>query len=164
MKHPVANTSDGAAVYVDLIQSPASISISRDPHIVTLIKELLAIKRIAGRTLTLEVDFGRNVGNTDIVETTEKDRVVYAKRLKQETFTRFVRSRIPLPTSFITIILRKDAAGDYELYDAWLGPNVPSLPGTTTETAESKDFWMNHAFVIEGQSLQTRSLTLTCPF
>jgi hypothetical protein len=164
IKHPIANTRDGIAVYVDLIRSPASINISREPHIVALIKELLKSTGVTGKTVTLEVDFGRTIGNTDIVETTEKDHIVYAKRIKHDTFTRFVRRRIPLPTTFVTIILHKDDDGDYELYDAWIGRKAPSMPGSDSETSESRNFWANHALIIEGQPLQTRTLTLTCPF
>jgi hypothetical protein len=164
IKHPIADTKDGIAVYVDLIKSPASVNISQQPHIVTLIKELLKSVAVAGGSVTLEVDFGRNIGNTDIVETTEKDHIVYAKRIKHDAFTRFVRRRTPKPTSFVTITLHKDTDGDYELFDAWIGRSVPPMPGGKDEAADSKDFWAHHALIIEGQSIQTRTLTLTCPY
>jgi len=164
MKHPITKTHKGIPIYVDLIKSPASTSISQQPHLVTLVKELLNATNLNKPTVVIEYDFGRNIGNCDVIETTEKDHIVYAKRVKQENFARFVRRRNPAPSTFITAVLKLDSDGEYELHDIWIGRSIPPMPGTELETKESKDYWANHALVFEGQSLQLRSLTTVCPY
>lgn len=47
----------------------------------------------------------------------------------------------------MTIVLRKDSEGDYELWSAWIGPAVPQFLGDEFETAESRPFWRTHALV-----------------
>lgn len=164
IKHPVAKTQDGTPVYVDLIKSPASNTISHQPHVVTLISEVLATTSPQGKKSTIEFNFGRTIGNCEIVSTSEKDHIMYAKPLGRDTFFRFVRRRQPEQTSFITIILLLDSDGDYELHDVWMGRDMPGMPGSNNETSESKDFWENHAWVLEGFPVQNRTLTLTSPY
>jgi hypothetical protein len=163
-KHPIAVTHNGTAVYVDLVTSRVSGYIAQQPHVLTLIKELIAALSVTEATATFEYDFGRPIGNTDIITTTEKDSIVYAKQPKQDVYTRFVRRRLPTPSNHITIILRKDSAGDYELQDAWIGRLAPPRPGSSNETSQSRDFWATHAVILEGQNIQARTLTKECPY
>ncbi len=164
IKHPIATTKNGVAVYVDLIKSPASANISWQPHIATLAKELLQAIDITADRSTIEFNVGRTVGNCSIVETTAKDHILYAKRVNHDTYCRFVRRRAPEQTSYVTLVLKRDSDGEYELYDAWLGHNAPAIPGTEDETKQSKAYWENHALVVEGQPIQNRTLTTVCPY
>lgn len=164
IKHPVAATKDGTQVYVDLIKSPASTTISQQPHVVTLIREVLSTIAPQGKTSTIEFDFGRNIGNCEVVATTEKDHIMFAKPQGRDMFFRFVRRRQPEQTSFVTIVLKLDSDGDYELNDVWMGRDMPALPGSGGETDISKAYWETHAWVIEGFPLQNRTLTLTQPY
>lgn len=164
IKHPVATTPNGALVYVDLLKSPASDIIAYQPYIVVLIKELVQNVHMKNADTTFEYDFGRSIGSCDIVATTEKDHIMYAKPVNRDNFYRFVRRRQPEATNFITVVVRHHSEGDYELLDAWFGKDRPALPGSTDETAQSKEYWENHALVLEGHPIQNRTLTLTCPF
>jgi len=164
IKHPVANTKDGTQVYVDLIKSPASTTISQQPHVVTLVREVLSTISPQGKKSTIEFDFGHTIGNSDIVGTTEKDHIMYAKPQGRDIFFRFVRRRQPEQTNFVTIVLLLDDDGDYELRDVWMGRDMPAMPGTSHESADSKEYWETHARVIEGYPLQNRTLTLTRPY
>jgi hypothetical protein len=167
MKHPVTNTLDGTPVYVDLINSAASANIAQQPHLLGLVIELLRSKKVHGKNLTYEHDFGRNIGNTDIVSTTDRDTIVYAKRLKHETFTRFVRRRLPTPTTYVSVKLQKDSDGEYVLTDAWIGRLTPPYPGPEApEGAEQQidAYWADHAIVLEGQPIQLRTMTAVCPY
>ncbi len=161
--HPVSSHK-GVHIYVNLTQSPAAAHISQQPHILTLAKELLDSLKLEGSTLAIEHDFGRNVGNTDVVETTAKDTVVYAKKLRQTTFCRFVRRRQMTPSQFLSLLLIKDDAGNYELRDIWVGRQVPPFPGEDNEKPDSKTFWESHALVIDGQALQLSTLTKENPY
>ena len=165
MKHPIGTTLNGTPVYVDLINSAASANISQQPHLVTLIKELLESTNVSGTAPTVEYNFGRNIGNTVIVQTTEKDTIIYAKRLKQETFTRFVRRRVPAPTTYITISLSKDGDGEYALANAWIGRLIPPFPADQeNEAQQSEAYWAQHALVLEGQPIQLRTVTQVYPY
>jgi hypothetical protein len=164
IKHPITTTLSGIPVYVDLIKSPASATIAQQPHLVHLIKEMLETVKVSGDTVSIEHDFGRNIGNTDVVSTTEKDTILYAKRTKHEAFARFVRRRTPAPSSFISIVLKRDDDGEYELRDTWVGNLTPPFPGTEEATDESKIYWLEHALILEGQPIQVRTLTKTCPY
>jgi hypothetical protein len=164
IKHPIANTLSGIPVYVDLIKSAASVSIAQQPHLANLIKEALETEKISGDSVALEHDFGRNIGNSDVVKTTDKDTILYAKRAKQDSFARFVKRRPPAPSSCIAIFLKRDSDGEYELRDAWVGHIAPPFPGTEEETSESKTYWLDHALVLEGQAIQVRTLTKICPY
>ncbi|HUS26350.1 MAG TPA: hypothetical protein VMY99_03315 [Nevskiaceae bacterium] len=164
MRHDIAQTSNGATVYVNLLQSHAGTQISQQPYLLGLVKELA--QRLAPQTaeVRLDHDMGRDIGYTYVVETTEKDTILYAQRTRDDIFTRFVKNGKPLSTRYLTVILRRDADGAYELHDTWIGRLTPPRPGSTTETSSSKSYWANHAFVFDGQSLQLRTVTKVCPY
>jgi hypothetical protein len=164
IKHPLATTPDGTLLYVDLLKSPASDIIAYQPYIVILIKELVQNVKMKVAETTVEYDFGRPIGSCDIVSTTEKDHIMYAKPVNRDTFYRFVRRRQPEATNFITVTVRRQPEGDYELLDAWFGKNRPELPGSENENPSSRQYWESHAIVLEGHPIQNRTLTLTCPF
>jgi hypothetical protein len=164
IKHPIANASDGNEIFVNLIDSPASIAIARQPQLVTFAKEIIALTKLKKKNIILEFDMGRNVGNCDIVETTDKDFIVYAKPLRQNGFRRFVRRRAPVQTSLVTLILHFHDGEGYELHDAWFGSNTPAMPGSQEETKDSKTFWASHALVLDSYQLQSKTLTTVCPY
>lgn len=164
MKHPITTTRNGIPVYVDLIKSPAGTNISQQPHLVTLIKEFLPRSNVTKAKMSIEYDFGRNIGNCEVIETGGKDQIVYAKHVKRDNYIRFVRRKFPKPSTYITVLLERDADGEYALTETWIGQRMPPFPGTTEETEESRTYWENHAFVLEGQPIQFRSMTTTCPY
>jgi hypothetical protein len=162
--HPLAVTGTGVEVYVNLIQSPAARHISQQPHILRLAVRLLQNAKLADDNVALEYDFGHPIGTTDTVETTAKDTIVYAKQLKQEAYTRFVKRRSLASSSNLTLYLQRDNDGNYELHDIRVGRPTPPLPGGDDETTDSKSFWQNHAIVLEGQPLQMSTVTKTSPY
>ena len=151
-------------VYVNLISSPAGHYLSRRPHIIALIKELLAKKKLKGQRITLEADMGRDIGTTDVIVTSEKDTIYYARAVKSEVFSRFAKNRHPQASTKLTVILERDADGDYEVRDTWIGANHPAFPGGEYETAESKAYWRTHALVQDALAIQSKSITKDCPY
>ncbi len=164
MKHPITNTQNGTAVYVDLIRSPAAIHISQQPYLLGLIKEVIRQRKLDGDMLSIDHDMGRPVGNASVVETSDKDVVIYAQRVREQTFTRFVKNGSPKQSPYLTVILRRDEDGDYELHDTWIGRLNPPRPGSEYEAPDSREYWETHAYVYNHDAIQTRTITKVCPY
>jgi hypothetical protein len=112
----------------------------------------------------IEQDMGRRIGTTDIVQTNLNDAIYYAQPLKSEVFVRFAKNRYPQPCNTLTIIVERDADGNYEIRDTWIGPSCPAFPGDEHETGESKEYWQSHALVHDAQVVQSKSITKVCPY
>lgn len=164
MKHPVGQTRNGAQVYVELIGSPAAQHIAQQPQLLTLAKEMLKQITVRGVEVSIEHDMKRLIGYNFIVATTERDSILYGRLLKDDVYTRFVKNGKPLSTNYLTVTLLRDSDHNYELSDIWIGRLRPPRPGSTNETAESKPYWSNHAFVLDSKSMQVRAATKTCPY
>lgn len=162
--HHVAVAKNGVDIYINLISSSAAENVSRQPRILTLAKELLATHNISGAAVEIEQDFGRIIGNSEVVETTAKDTILYAKMLKKDTYCRFVRKRQMAPSSYLSIIIRRNEDGIYELADVRVGRLTPPFPAEDETESDGKLYWENHAIVLEGQPLQLRTLTKTAPY
>lgn len=164
MKHLIGQTRNGVDVYVQLIGSAAGEHISRQPRLLTLAKEMFANVTLRGAEINIEYDTDRPIGYDFIVETSDSDTVFYGCLLRDKVYTRFVKNAKPLPTRYLTAMLAKGSDDTYELSDIWIGRMRPPLPGSTTETIDSKSYWANHALILDNQPLQQRTLTKVCPY
>lgn len=151
-------------VYVNLISSPAGNYLSRRPHVIGLIKELLTSHTLHGEHVVIEQDMGRDIGTTDIVATSEKDVIYYAQPVKSAIYSRFAKNRYAQTSTTLTVIAQQDSDGNYEVQNAWIGNNFPAFPGDTNETADSKAYWQTHALVQNSQLIQSKTITKTCPY
>lgn len=163
-KYVISQSSGGYEIYVNLITSPAGQYLSRQPYIINLLKEVLAPMKFTQGKVTIEHDMGRNIGNTDIVETTDKDTIFYAQPSKKNVFSRYAKNRYPSPSHKLAIVMEKDAEGNYEILDTWIGPYSPPFPGDKNETAKSKPYWQTHALVQDAQAVQSKTITKICPY
>lgn len=154
-KYVIGRTKNDKTIYVDMKGSHAATHIADTPQLLELVGEVVASLEPEKDNLYLDKDMGRSVGLSDLVETNENDKMLYAKRLNRDNYTRFVIDRKAEPTNFVTVVLQKDAEGDYELWSAWIGRAVPQFPGDKLETPESKPFWQKHALVWGNQEVQT---------
>jgi len=164
VKHPVGHTQNGVPVYVDLIGSKAAKHIAQQPQLLGLAKEMLEQIVVRGVEMNIEHDMGRLIGYNFVVATTEKDTILYGRLLRDDIYTRFVKNGKPLSTHYLTVTLKKDGDKNYELCDIWIGRLNPPRPGSANETAESKAYWSNHAFVLDSQPLQLQTVTKECPY
>lgn len=164
MKHPVGLTQNGIEVYAYLTSSKVGSRLSRQPQLLTLAKELLAAMKLEGPDISIEHDMQRQIGYDFIISTTESDAIFYARLLKDNVYTRFVKHGKPTPTNYLTVILHQDDDKNYELSDIWTGRLIPPRPGSADEIAESKSYWSDHAIVLGDQSLQNQTLTKKCPY
>jgi hypothetical protein len=165
MKHLVGRVRNGAAVYVDLVHSEAAKSISMQPYLLGLAREAIGRTTLKGDGSTLVRDMGRSIGYNFVVPTNDASKVFYAKALRDDVYMRFVKEGKPLSTQFLTLSLKRhETDDDYDLLGVWAGKVGPPRPGSADETVESKIFWANHAYVFDKQSLQSHTITKTCPY
>lgn len=164
MKHPIAQAKNGTLVYVDLIGSAASNSIAQHPYLLNLVKELIENSNLTGPKMYFDRDMGRAVGSADVVETSDKDVILYAQAVNSTSYKRFVKNGKPQSTKHISVVLARDDDGNYELINTWVGPLRPPHPGTDKETKAGRLFWDSHAFVLDREPIKLQTLTKTCPY
>ncbi|MCI0597682.1 hypothetical protein L0Y34_01245 [Candidatus Parcubacteria bacterium] len=92
------------------------------------------------------VDFGQIIGESNCIETTPEDEIVFARRPRRAGLTRFVKNKERVPTSQLTAILLKTDEG-YILISAFLGPKAEPEPWDKNATEASEKFWNTHAVV-----------------
>jgi hypothetical protein len=93
------------------------------------------------------------------VETTETDKIIYAKPHKKNKYYKFVLERKPVESSIISFRFKKDA-GFYVVISAHFGPETPAFPWDPNgNLEESRKFWENHALVLDGSvDIEPRSI------
>jgi len=163
-KYLIGQTANGNEVFINLISSSAGQYLSRRPYVLNLVKEVLTSKTIKGPRIVIEHDMGRVIGKSDIVETSENDTIYYAQPNKAKVFSRFAKNRYSQPSNLLTIIVERDETGNYDVIDTWIGPSSPPFPGDENESTNSKMYWETHALVHDAQSIQTKTITKTCPY
>ncbi len=164
MRHSVGQTRNGLSVVVDLISSPAAKHIAQQPHLLGYAKEILQQKALRNAAATIEHDMGYAIGHSPTVQTTDEDAIFYAQLMRDETYTRFVKKASSQSTQYVTLILRRTSDSAYEIEDIWIGRFYPPRPGALDETALSKSYWNDHAFIFDNQPIQLRSITKIKPY
>ena len=163
-KHVVVQTTNNKEVYVCLTQGPLSVQVGRNPHLLRLASEVLAKQTLSGQEVVQEYDLGRDIGYSEILETTQGDAVFYAKIARTPYFTRFVKHRKNDQTSTLSLQLVADDDGNYELQNIWVGSLYPPSPDSIEQTSKSSSYWENHAVVYNGQSILSSTITKECPY
>ncbi len=166
MNHPLGNTQNNIPVYVDLVHSPAGKQIAFQPRLVNLAREAISQLSASGQQVNVNLNMGRLVGYSFIVKTDEQDNILYAQFLHDTIYTRLVKNGSPSATRYLSIKLRRDDHGHYELYDIWVGRIHPPRPGSAHETAKSRVYWADHAYILgtDYRPLLLHTLTKLCPY
>jgi len=133
-----------------------------------------ALARIDARGqgfLVEEVDFGRSIGETVCVPTTDVDEIVYAQRAGRRGLTRFVKNRLPEPTAHITVVLKRDDRDPsiFVLITAFFGRKAEKEPWDTNirtdeELVRAKEFWWTRALVWKSEPTVPGTETTICPW
>ncbi len=92
------------------------------------------------------VSFETPIGVSICVETELDDEILYAQRPNRSGLTRFVKNKIPKPTSDITIVLKK-VEDVWIVITAYIGPKAEKEPWDPLADEESIKFWETHALV-----------------
>ena len=162
--HPIALSANNKKVYANLTSKPLSTNVSNNPHLLRLAEQAVASAELKGVKMQLEYVIDHDIGLSELIETNPADVIFYAQTSKTSCFTRFVKNRQSVPTGSITVSLVQDEDDDYEITNIWIGTTFPPTPDDPEATAESVEFWSNHAIVYNGQPLVSSSLTKTSPY
>lgn len=162
--HQVAVSANGKSIYINLMQPPTSVTISRNPNLLSLIKEISAKSEFTKPSIDLEYDMQRTVGYADSIVTKAEDTVFYARQAKSKAFTRFVKNRKTDATTIVSMHLEQSGPEAYTIKNVWIGPIPVPLPGGDNATDKSQEYWLEHAVVYNGQPLMASTVTKDCPY
>jgi len=130
-----------------------------------LLKEALGKIESEGRPFMVEeVNFGRVVGETVCVETSDLDQIVFAQRPSRFGISRFVMNRQPAPCSALVVILKRAEEGFYILISAFVGRKPEPEPWDRNATERSVEFWSGHALIWGQEPVIQGSETTVCPW
>lgn len=163
-EHLIGESANGMAVWINLMKPPVSTTVSRNPHLLNLIKEIIARSTLDKKRLAVSCDMQRTVGYADIVASKDGDTIFYAREPKAKAYTRFVKNRHTDQTTIVSMRLELVGPDRYMVSQVQLGAASPPLPGAAGQTAQSLPYWLKHAVVYNGQALQASSLTKDCPY
>lgn len=158
----LCESANGMDVYVDVPNTNIGLHIIENPNLVELVKEVVEQSQIEGKKVALEVDLGRVVGSTSMVEINEEDEVVYAKRLDRDKYSKFAKKRELVQTSKVVVILFQEEYG-YLVWSAWCGELLPLEPDGQGGSRTSREFDKSHALVYDPKIIQPGTETTKNP-
>lgn len=109
--------------------------------------------------MEIEHDFGYYVGASECVETSQSDDLIYAIRKGRKGYTVFVKNRLPIPTSHVTIVLKKATNNEYVIITAFYGEKAGLEPCDPRATKDDIEFWKNHALIFRENEIIKESIT-----
>lgn len=157
MREFLTTSNNNQPVYVDVEKTNLALHIVENPDLLTYIKEAIEQREVIGKKVALEVDLGRTIGTTSMVEVSDEDEVVYAKRIGRERYSKFVKNRDLVPTSWVVAILFKDQ-DCYLVWSGWCGRLLPQEPDGSGGTRTSREFDQTHAMVYDPNIIQMDTL------
>lgn len=154
----LGTTADGMPVFLDYANTNIEYHLLETPDLIDLVREVLPSIQVSGEEqIVVERDLGRVVGTTNLVETTDSDEIVYAKRIGRDTYSRFAKHRQPVPCSSIVVVLRKGHGG-YYLWTAMCGTLLPA-----DAYNPDSEFSMTHAMAYDERLVQVETVTKSRP-
>ena len=158
----LCKSANGSDVFIDIDETNIGLHVVENPGLVDLVKEVVEQSLVEGEKVALEVDLGRVVGETSIVEVDERDEIVFAKRIETNKFSKFVKNRELVPTSNVVVILFKEDYG-YLVWSGWCGELMPQEPDGKGGTRTSREFDRTHAMVYDPEIIQPGTETMINP-
>ena len=107
-----------------------------------------------GPNLAKQIEFGRLLGVSTCVETSDEDEVLYARK-KGRKFgcSRFVKNREGIPCESVVLILFRNPQGLTAFMTAYIGTLSPADPCTKSAWGQEEKciaFWKSHALIWDG--------------
>ena len=158
----LCKSKNGHEVFVDEQNTNIGLHILENPNLLELAKEAIIQSEVVGEKVALEMDLGRVIGTTSMVEIGVDDEIVWAKRKDREKYSKFVKNRELVPTSKVVAILFQKEYG-YLLWSGWCGELLPQEPGGAGGTRTSRAFDKTHAMVFDEVIIQMDTITEVDP-
>lgn len=115
--------------------------------------------------------FEEPIGYSMLLETTETDEIVYAKRLERELYTRFVKGKEPTYSYQVMCILKKSKEEEnaYRLITMYPGGKSEKEPEDIhiedkEEMIRSLLFWRERALIYNPENVEPGSEKDYCPY
>jgi hypothetical protein len=147
-------SANNKIVFLDYENTNVEYHLLETPNLIELVQE--AIPRLVlggGDQLVFEEDMGRIVGTTNLVETSDADEIVYAKRIGRDRYSRFAKNRQPKVCSSIVIVLRES---DRKYY-LWTAMCANLLPEEAWQP--ESNYNKTHAMAYDEALIQIDTLT-----
>jgi hypothetical protein len=160
-------TKNNKKILFNNIESHAATHFSDTPELRELISNILKQKELTESEISIDVDMGKPIGTSDVVDIDETDYIVYAyrKNRREQGHVPFTKSRKAQLNSHVSMHLNKIDEGIYELASAWIGEfDSPPFPEDPNATTESNSYWSKHAFVWGSQEIIPESELKVCPW
>ena len=157
--------ADGTPV-IDRKDSHLASHAEEYPQLLALLPEALLKINPQGRGfIAEEVDMGREIGDSILVETKPGEVIIFAQRLNRQGLTRFVKNRQPESCQYVTVLLKKaDEGRFYILMTAYVGRRTPDEPWSEFAPSESVEFWSSHALIWGMSLIVPNTETNQCPW
>lgn len=151
-------SADGEPVFLDSLNTNINYHLLETPNLIDLVIEVLpTISVMDENQIVVERDLGRIVGTTNLIETTDNDDIIYAKRIGRDAYSRFAKNRKPIPSSSIVVVLRKGDSG-YYLWTAMCAKLLPKEAWTV-----DSQFDKTHAMAFDETLVQLDTVTKSRP-
>lgn len=147
-------------------QSPSHIHENAAPYIKEALQRVHSESR---KKFDAVVDFGKPIGISSLVMTTDNDNIVFAQRVNRKGLSRLVKNRKGKPTSTLLIGLKKaeDEPDAYLVATSFIGlpsKNEPWDTKTEEERKESCAFWNKRAIIYGTEPLVQGTETTKYPW
>lgn len=160
-------SKNGKRIVYDPVDSHTATHFNDAPTLRAIAEQLLSSMSLKDDLIAKDIDMGKVVGNSDVVEVDEKDEIIYAMRRNREDqgYVPFTKSQSTQPSTKISIYLVKKDSDTYELSSIWIGEyESPMFPQMSNATADSVPYWKKHAFVWGSQEVIPGSILEECPW
>ena len=131
-------------------------------NLLELVKEVIEQADILGEKVVFETDMGRVVGTTTLVETTDRDEIMYAKRKERNAYSRFVKHREAVPSQYIVVVLNYIACV-YFLWTAMCGRLLPGDYSDPSDRLRLDGFYQTHAQIYDESLIQLDTVRMDDP-
>ncbi len=154
-------------VFYDPVFSHAATHFEDTPLLKDIFIETIQTIALDGSSIAEDIDVGRVIGTSDVVEVYASDSIIYAQRKNRiaDGLVPFVKNRRAENCSRLAFHLEPIDRTSYELKSVWIGTfdNVP-FPGEKDAGRESLLYWQKHAFIYGSQEITAATETAICPW
>lgn len=154
-------------IMFDPIHSHTATHFNDSPGLRDIVINIISKEKLTEPVIAKDIDMGKNIGDSDVVEIDESDDLIYAMRKNRENqgYIPLTKSRTSQPSRLVSIYLVRKNKSTYELLSTWIGKyDSPPFPQMDNASDESIPYWNKHAFVWGNQETIPGTEIFNCPW